>query len=386
MQTVERQRMPGILDRYILLMFLKVLAITFVSLTGLYIVIDAFANLEEFISQGETQGGVMAVLAEYYGPRALQFFDRMGPIIVLLAATFAVTSLLRTNELTAIMAGGISKGRIVQPLIYAAVGVSLISVVNRELWIPRVRDKLTRNAKDLQGANAKTMRPTYDHHTDIFIGGRQTITKDRAIVQPQFRLPPTMSDFGSQLSAAIAYYRPRSADHPAGYMLEGVAVPADVATRKSIIIDDEPIIMTQREAPWLGPHQCFVASDVSFEQLAGGSYWRQLASTRELIAHLRNPSLDLGNDARVMLHARLIQPLLDLTLFMIGLPIVLSQTNRNLFVAAGMSLAAIAGFFIVVMTCHALGSNYLLSPALAAWLPLLIFTPAAYAKALPLWT
>jgi lipopolysaccharide export system permease protein len=377
--------MPGIIDRYVLWMFFKVLAITFVSLTGLYIVIDAFANLEEFIGHGQKEGGLFHVLCDYYGPRALQFFDRMGPIVVLLAAIFAVTTLLRTNELTAIMAGGVSKGRVLKPLLYASVAVSLLAVVNRECWIPRVRNNLTRNAQDWQGDRQKTLRPTYDYRTDVFIGGRQTVARERKILAAHFRLPASMNEFGTQLTAACAYYKPREADHPPGYLLEQVSVPADVASRKSVLFEGEPIILTQRDAPWLGPQQCFVVSDVSFEQLAGGSYWRQLASTSELMTHLRNPSLDLGNDARVMLHARMVQPLLDLTLLVLGLPVVLAQNNRNMFVAAGMSLGVMVGFFIVVMTCHALGGSYFLSPALSAWLPLMIFSPAAYVTAMPLW-
>ena len=377
--------MPGIIDRYILVMFFKVLAITFVSLTGLYIVIDAFANLEEFIDHGENNGGMLRVLADYYGPRALQFFDRMGGVVVLLSAIFAVTSLIRTNELTAVMAGGISKGRLIKPLIFAAVSISMLGIINREMWIPQVRDKLARNAQDLGGERTKTLRPTYDYHTDVFIGGRQTVAARQQILGAYFRLPPAMSQFGSQIVADSATYQSRNDDHASGYLLENVTTPADVSVQQSIALDGKPVIVTPRDAPWLGPRQCFVVTDVSFDQLSGGNYWRQLGSTRELIANLRNPSLDLGNDARVVLHARVVQPLLDLTLFVLGLPIVLGQNNRNLFVAAGMSLAMIAGFFIVVITCHALGSNYLLTPAFSAWLPLMIFSPAAYATAVPLW-
>ena len=38
--------MPGIIDRYILHSFFKKLLIAFVSLTGLYVVLDAFTNTE----------------------------------------------------------------------------------------------------------------------------------------------------------------------------------------------------------------------------------------------------------------------------------------------------------------------------------------------------
>jgi lipopolysaccharide export system permease protein len=375
--------MPGILDRYILKLFVKAVLGTFASLTGLFIVIDAFGHVEEFMSMGEAHGGLMRALAIYYGPRALWFFDLLGPVTAHLAAIFAITTLIRTNELTAIMAGGVSKGRIVKPLIFAAAAVSLLGIFNRECWIPAVRDTLMREAKDWRGQQQKTLRPTYDYQTDIFIGGQKTVADGKKILMPQFRLPAN-SEIGSQLAAEAAYYLPATADHPAGYVLDRVTTPEDIDQRPTLMINGKPAVITLRNHDFLTYGQCFVASDVTFEQLAGGSMWRQFASTAELMEHLRNPSLDLGNDARVMLHARMVQPLVDITLFVIGLPVIL-RNNRNLFVAAGISLSITAGFFIVTMFCHALGANYIVSPALAAWLPLIIFSPAAYVSALPLW-
>ena len=42
-------------------------------------------------------------------------------------------------------------------------------------------------------------------------------------------------------------------------------------------------------------------------------------------------------------------------------------------------LAMVAGFMFVVLACQYLGSSLLISPALASWLPLMIFAPAALA-------
>jgi hypothetical protein len=39
----------------------------------------------------------------------------------------------------------------------------------------------------------------------------------------------------------------------------------------------------------------------------------------------------------------------------------------------------VAGFFAVVTVSHALGMKYLISPALAAWCPLVVMVPAASA-------
>jgi lipopolysaccharide export system permease protein len=73
------------------------------------------------------------------------------------------------------------------------------------------------------------------------------------------------------------------------------------------------------------------------------------------------------------------------SLVLLGIPLVLSRSGRNIFLAAGIGGALVGTMMIVVLVCHAVGSNYLLDATLAAWLPLLIFGPLAYASARPLW-
>ena len=64
-------------DRYMLRFFLKVLFVCLFSITGLYIVIDVFNNLDEFLGYAQKEGSLPAVLADYYGPRVPWFFDQM---------------------------------------------------------------------------------------------------------------------------------------------------------------------------------------------------------------------------------------------------------------------------------------------------------------------
>src|SRR5688500_7052859 len=137
-----------ILNRYLLRQFLQVFAICFFSLTGLYIVIDAFGHLDHFSSHAERGGGsLLGIMASYYAYHSLPFFDGTSGILAMVSAMFTVTWLQRHQELTAIMAAGISKLRILKPLLFAAAGVSLLGVANRELVlpIPAVRDQLTRD-------------------------------------------------------------------------------------------------------------------------------------------------------------------------------------------------------------------------------------------------
>ena len=45
-----------IIDRYLLKQFIHVFAICFISLTGLYVVLDAFSNLDNFMQFSEKRG------------------------------------------------------------------------------------------------------------------------------------------------------------------------------------------------------------------------------------------------------------------------------------------------------------------------------------------
>ncbi len=366
----------GTIDRYVLRLYVKVLVICFLSLTGLFIIIDAFNNLDELLALGEKQGSLVAVLGEYYGARALAFFDRTSALMALVAATFAVTSMQRTNELSALLAAGIPKVRVVSPLIGGAIVVALLAGVNRELVIPRFREKLTRDAQDLQAGAKDELTPRFDNRTDILLAGVYVVRGERRIIDPAFRLPLGVGKFGSQLKAQDAYYHDPRGDRPGGYLLKGVTQPENLGEIDSLVVDDHPVVFSPKDTAWLEDDQCFVVSNVTFEQLAAGDAWQQYSSTAELIAGLHNPSLDFAADVRVAVHARMVQPLLDVTLLLLGLPVVLARESRNVFLAAGQCVLVMAGFFIVVMACHALG-GYLFRPDLAAWFPLLVFAPLA---------
>ncbi len=367
-----------IIDRYLLRQFLWTFVVCYVSLTGLYIVLDAFTNLEEFLRYAQKQGGVLTVMATHYSYRGIWFFDRFAGLLTLIAAMFTVTWIQRHNEMTALMSAGVSRVRVVAPVIGAAIMVAILAAANRELVMPAFREQLTREPEDLAGHVAQKLKPQHDNQTKILLRGKATFADEKRIDEPDFLLPKSLSDYGWLLVAENAYYKAPEGDRPDGYLLDGVSKPKHLDKRPSLTLDGKPVIITPLDAPdWLDPDQCFVASDVTFEQLTAADAWREYSSTAELIAGLRNPSLGFGAKARVAIHSRFVQPLLDVTLLFLGLPLVLRRGDRNVFLAIGLASAVVAVFMLVVMGSHYLGSILSLSPALAAWAPLLIFVPVA---------
>lgn len=374
-----------IIDRYMLRMYLRTLIVCFLSLAGLYIVIDAFTHLDELLELAAQRSSPLGLLCEYYGARVLTFFDRTSALMTLVAATFVATSLQRSNELSALMGAGIPKARVVAALIGGALAISLLAAVNREVFIPPFRDRLMRDLRDWDGRAEKRFDPRYDNRTDILINGHHTLAAEQCIVQPTFRRQPDMGQFGTQLAAEKAYYRPAGKGRPGGYWLAGVQTPKNLREVASFSLDGNPVVLSPRDTSWLKDDQCFVVSDVSFAQLVAGNAWRQFSSTPELIAGLYNPSLDLASDVRVLVHARIVQPILDMTLLLLGLPIVLSRQNRSIFVAAGICVLLVAVFVLVILASQAAGNSYLIGPALAAWCPLMIFVPIARLTVETLW-
>jgi lipopolysaccharide export system permease protein len=373
-----------LVDRYIVWLFARVFLVCFVSLLGMYVVGDLVNHLHDILEFAGSSGGLWKTFLAYYGPQVPWFFDLIGRVVALTAAVFAVTWLQRNNEMTALMAAGISRWRIIKPLVISVAVVGLLAVANREIVLPRLRMQLSRDARNLRGDRATPIHSRYDHATEIFLHGKNLLPGEQKILQPRFRLPSSLGRVGRQIVADAAYAYPPTAQRPAGYLLTGVSEPHNLADVQSAFLGQRAAILSPADTPWLKQDQCFVVSDVPFSLLQGGSAWRQFSSTWELASGVRNPSLDYGADICVAIHARLLQPVLDMTLLFLGLPLVMARDSRNMFVAAGMCLLMVTIFLIVVLASHAMGMNYLLAPALAAWGPLVIFIPTAMAMSEPL--
>ncbi len=374
-----------LIDRYISRAQFHAFAILFISLAGLYFVLDAFTNMEEFISHAADSGKLVSLLSSYYSARFVWFFDAMGPAIVLASAMFALSWLERHNELTALLAAGASRWRIARPVIVFAAGASLLGAANRELLLPRIRETFARNAQDLDGKNVQTFESRYDHRSDILFRGQGYRAAGSAIESPSLLMPPQLAEYGPQITAKVATWHPAVDDRPGGYLLEKVHEPPDIDRLESLTLGGIPVVLTRAGAPWLKPGQCFVVSNVTFEQLIGSVNWSQYSSTVDLVRAIANPSLGVTGDIPLRVHARFTQPLLDMGLLLLGIPFVLGPTRRGVFAAVGGCIGMTAVFYLVVMGSHALALTDAVTPSLGAWLPVLVLGPLAAWSAEPMW-
>lgn len=373
------------IDRYILALYSRTLLICFLSVAGLMVVVQIFTNLDEFMRYADKlETSLLEVLVDYFTPYVVMLFERLSGMLALLAMLFVIAWLNKTNEFTALLAAGVAKRRVVRPLMLASAFVVVSAVAIRELVIPKYQDQLDRQPQDLSGDLNRQLRPMYDDSTMVLIQGKHLLPVRAEIVQPNLRIHggPIFDALGAKLTAQTATYRPATDELPAGYLIDSVLHPTTIDDLASIWDEQgQPLLLTSHDTEWLEQGECFLASEIEIEMLNGGSAWKQYASTVELVNHLRGENKLRSADIRVQIHQRLLRPLVDWTVLLLGIPVLLSRPDRHMFWVAGACLGIVAGFTSVVLGFAAIGNSAtLLSPMLAVWLPVLIFLPWAWAR------
>jgi lipopolysaccharide export system permease protein len=337
--------------------------------------------MDDFVELGQERDGMLAVMLRFYGPYMVLLFDMTGAIITLLALLFVVGWLRRTGELTAMLAAGISHGRIFKPMVIASLIIISSQLAVREFVLPGLRDNLDMKAKDVTGEAKVAVLPELDKTSNILFEGQAMIPRSQTIIQPSFRLYGDYPGYGDLMMADEATWIDSTPDHPSGYLLSRVDRPQGIDALPSIGTADRAILLTSHDQGWLQPGQCFVATTISPELLSKDQSSTRLSSIAELAQRVRNPAVRSSTSLKVMLHERVVRPPLDFALILLGLPLVVNRRQRNMFVMIGFAIMTVLFFFVLKTLAGALGGNgYLISPAIAAWTPLLVLGPIAYVR------
>ncbi len=370
------------IDRYILGLFFRTFLVCFASLSGIFVVFHAFQNMNDLAELAESRGvGISRVMWYYYGPYMLLLFDWTGAIIALMSLLFVAGWLRRTGELTATLAAGVSHGRIFRSMIFAALAILLVQLASRELLLPTMRDALSMKSKDLSGDAPQPILPSYDKISGILLAGHSIRPRSKEIHLPDFQLYVDYRGFGESIVSVSARWLPADENHDEGYLMENVFTPSTIDQIPSAGRDGRMVLMTAHDQPWLAPGECFVVTPVNAEILQTDQSSTRLCSSLQLLQRLRNPAVHNSMATRVLLHERIMRVPLDFSLFLLGLPLVVNRRGRNLFMMIGAAIGTVMLFFALKTVGSAMGGGgYLLSPAVAAWMPFLVLGPIAYVR------
>ena len=121
-----------LLDRYLMAQFAKNLALVICSLVAIYLLVDFFERVDNFLESQKTMG-----LAIKYLLLKLPFmYVQLIPVCLLLAGIITLGVLNHHFEYMALMASGISVVRIIRPLLVAAALFTLLTVAIGQWVLP----------------------------------------------------------------------------------------------------------------------------------------------------------------------------------------------------------------------------------------------------------
>jgi len=359
-----------LLDRQMIYAYLKAYVICLVSLLSLYIVVDLFTNVEDFAQHHRRLWAVLRHIGTYYGYKVSQIFDRLCEAIVLLAAMFTVAWMQRHNELLPLLSAGVPTRRVIRPVLLAACTMLGLSILNQELVIPRIAPYLMADRQDPLSEKEFGVQQAGFEPNGIHIDGRIALRRDNQMTIKLFycTIPPSLAHGLVHLEAEEArYIPPGDGPRTGGWLLTNTTPPQ---------IDnwDNPALLEM-----IDPGKYFLhVQVVDFETLTRRDKWYMFASTARLRDELEKTDSTRLASMAVQFHMRLTRPILGVLLVVLGLSVILRDQNRNIFMSAGLCLIMCAVFFAACIICKNLGDQKLLTPALAAWLPVLCFGPLSF--------
>ncbi len=126
-----------ILDRHILRQFFRLLLLTMLSFTLLYLIVDFFGRIRMFLSNDAT----VEQIASYFLYSMPQTVSLTVPVAMLLATLLSFSLLSKNNEIVAMKSSGVSIYRISCPLLIAAVLIAVCSFFFNEFITPAANAK-----------------------------------------------------------------------------------------------------------------------------------------------------------------------------------------------------------------------------------------------------
>jgi len=355
-----------ILDKYIAKNFMIGYCIAFCVLIGLRIIIDLFVNLDEFTEHTDlgTLGIVKNILSFYSLQSTLYFRDFAGMITVV-AAAFALGKMVRTNELVAVMASGVSLKRVIAPIVLLALLLTGLFVIDQELIIPPLSNKLVRTQDDIPG------QESYDVWF-IMDGKGSLICSQRFDVKTSTLHNPTI------------IIRSKIPESPIWRVIGRISAERAIDihnTGKWILINGW---FTEKD-PFKDPRPiASYTSDITAKDIPVRCKSRQLTllSSRQL-AVLAAQKTKIKDRAQLysQKHFRITEPIINIAMLMVCLPILVCRDPKSMKSAVIISFGVTTACFITTFACKMLATEVFFDrvmPELWAWLPVVIFLPIAF--------
>jgi LPS export ABC transporter permease LptF/LPS export ABC transporter permease LptG len=343
-------RFPGLLDRYIARKFLVLLGLVLAAVSVATLLALFLESLTEALQRGKPVG----LLAAYAWFRLPEYLAYLLPVAVLGAALLALGGLARTNEATAMKAGGISAYRTVVPVLVlaAAAGAAALLVQERVVPASAVRAEAAWNAlHDLPPRAARALLRHWClgaggyriYHYDVFEPGTSTFGRLSVFDIDHGRWALSRRTFAAKASFEGDHLATRD-----GWTRDFAAPPGEAFTRSA-----------SGRLDAAGDRSAFETSLKEPPQMTYGDLRRYAAEVRSM----GFPAVKLRSD----LAQKIALPFVSLVMALLAVPFGLRMGLKGTLVGVGLSLAIAMAFWGTFAIFRSLGGTGVLTPFLGAW-------------------
>ena len=345
-----------LITRYLLRAFFRVGLLSLLAFTGIYVLADFVENVDNFIARHAAAGDYLV----YFFGKLPQILTQVTPMAVLFGVFMTLGGMSRSNELTAMRAGGVSLWRISLPLLAMGLLASGGTFIASEYMVPvtaRKVDLIDRTI--IKGEPRRLLRRdrVWFREGDRLVNVRLVLPAEKILygisifqVDRDFRLL-------SRIDADRAIY---GDDH---WVFQNLTI-------RTFDPEGERPVTLQREKEQVLPLEKtpkdFATPELRNEDLT----YRQL---HRMVENLESEGFE-ATRYRVDMMARLATPFTSLIMAFLGIPFAL-QKGRNASLAMGVALSVAIGvaFYLLQAMLIAFGYSAVIPPLVAAWAPNLLF-------------
>jgi lipopolysaccharide export system permease protein len=350
-----------VLDRYLVKGFVGPFLHCLFLFTALFVIIDAFNKLDEFLKNSVPLG----IIATYYAYSLPALVSNVVPISVLVAVLYKLSSLNKSHEIVALRASGLSALHVLMPYLFTGVVLSFFVFVVNENVVPRAAVTSTAIKEGLIESGKKSLEERSIKNVTLKVGNRMIFAREYEI--PTRTLYDVVILQETPRQGMISKLDAKKARYEDGQWTFHDVRRYDMNRRGEIVGErdhSEKLAFDFPEKP-----DDFVRGAAEAEFMSAGQL-------KKYIAELAETSPGSLQRLRVDFHAKIAFPFVSFVVMLLGAPLAMRTERGSAFVGIGTAFVIVTLYYALNSVSLAMGKGGHLPAIVSAWLANALFAAA----------